>query len=78
MGEFEFIIAELERKKQHIQRAIDELKQAEATESPEEKRRRDEAEAEKSRRSRASKAGWERRRSAQAEPEAAPGGAKAA
>ncbi len=78
MSEFEFIVAELERKKQHIQRAIDELKQAEATESPDEKRRREEAQAEKGRRSRASKAGWQRRKSAQAEPETEPGGAKAA
>ncbi len=77
MGEFEFIIAELERKKQHLQRAIDELMQAEATESPDEKRRREQAEAEKAKRSRASKAGWERRKAAKPEPESPPG-AKAA
>jgi hypothetical protein len=38
MDNLELIIAELERKKEHIQRAIDELRQAEATQSPEERR----------------------------------------
>ena len=38
MDDLELIIAELERKKAHIQRAIDELRQAEATQTPEERR----------------------------------------
>ena len=40
MDDLELIIAELERKKAHIQRAIDELRQAEATQTPEERRAR--------------------------------------
>jgi hypothetical protein len=63
MAEFDFLIAELERKKEHIERAIEELKQAERTETPEEKRQREEAEAMAARRSRAAKRGWERRKS---------------
>lgn len=78
MGELESIIAELERKKEHIQRAIDELKQAELTRTPEDRRAQLEAEAERERRSRASRRGWERRKTGQAEPSGPQGGAEAA
>jgi hypothetical protein len=68
MGEFEFLIGELERKKEHIQRAIDELKQAQKTQTPEERRRRQEAEATAARRSRAARKGWERRKQVEGRP----------
>jgi hypothetical protein len=63
MPEFDFLIAELERKKEHIERAIQELKEAQRTETPEEKQQRQEAESMAARRSRAAKRGWERRKS---------------
>jgi hypothetical protein len=66
MAEFEFLTAELERKKEHIQRAIDELKEAERTQTPEEVQRLHEAGAVAARRSRAAKKGWERRRAERA------------
>lgn len=78
MGELEPIIAELERKKEHIQRAIDELRKAEVTETPEQRRARLEEEAARERRSRASRRGWERRKSGQAESIEPGGGAEAA
>jgi hypothetical protein len=78
MGELELIITELERKKDHIQRAIDELKQAEATQSSEDRRGRLESETARARRSRASRKGWESRKApSPGEPQAG-GGAQAA
>jgi hypothetical protein len=73
MGDLELIIAELERKKEHIQRAIDELRKAETAKTPEDMRGLLQSEAVHTRRSRASRKGWERRRAAPA-GEAQPGG----
>lgn len=78
MDDLELIIAELERKKAHIQRAIDELRQAEATQTPEERRARLESAGARARRSRASRKGWEHRKAAQVEQSETGGGAQAA
>lgn len=78
MGELELIIAELERKKAHIQKAIDELKQAEATETPEDRRLQFESQAIRDRRSRASRKGWERRKAATPSKSQITGGEQAA
>jgi hypothetical protein len=78
MDDLELIIAELERKKEHIQRAIDVLRQAQATQTPEERRVRLHSESVRARRSRASRKGWERRKAAPEEGSQTSGGAQAA
>jgi hypothetical protein len=78
MDDLELIIAELERKKEHIERAINELRQAEATQTPEERRLRLQSESVRARRSRASRKGWEHRKAAPEEGPQTSGGTQAA